>query len=118
MLRKMQVDDFVVSEAGPLEAARLLRLSDEYTAMIAAVQEKGETATDEDVERLQALAIWPQVAACVTPLLDMDAWLQTPLDTIGKLREAAEMLNPLWFVVNDADVEKKSARKRHKPTSV
>jgi hypothetical protein len=118
MLQKIQVGEFVVSEAGPLEAARLLRLSEKYTAMLTQATEKGEAATDDDVERLQALEIWPQVAACVTPLLEMDAWLQTPLATIGELREAAEMLNPDWFIVNDADVEKKSARKRHKPTSV
>lgn len=117
MLQKRQVDEFVVSEAGPLEAARLLRLSEKYNALIAQAQAKGEAATDEDVERLQALAIWPQVAACTTPLLEIDAWMQTPLATIGELREAAEILNPSWFVLNDADVEKKSARKRHKSTS-
>ena len=117
MLQTRTIGEFVVTEAGPLQAARLLRLSERYNALIAEAQAKGDAATDEDVERLQALAIWPQVAACTTPALDVDGWMNTPLSTIGELREVAEILNPSWFVLNTPDVEKKSTRKRHKSTS-
>ena len=126
MLQSRNVGEYTVTEAGPLQAARLLRLSEWYNALIAEAQAKGDAATDEDVERLQALAIWPQVAACTSPAregaawgtaLDVDGWMNTPLSTIGELREAAEILNPSWFMLNTPDVEKKSARKRHKSTS-
>jgi hypothetical protein len=113
MLQTRRVADYVVSEAGPLEAARLLRKNEIYKSKVSAAQEKGDAANDADVEYLQALSIWAQVTACVTPDISVDDWMRTPLTTITGLRSAAEILNPSWFIVASQQQEKKT-KPRHK----
>jgi hypothetical protein len=117
MLQTRKVGEYTISEAGPLEAARIMRLSARYTEMLEAMKTKGDLVTDDDMERLQALAIWPQVAACVVPAISADDWLQIPLTIVSELRTAAEILNPSWFMVSTPAAEKKTRAKRHKSTS-
>jgi hypothetical protein len=115
-LQTRRVDVYTVTEAGPLEAARVMRLATEYQARLAAAQEKPNGATEEDFELLQALSVWPSVGACMTPIPSVEDWLQIPLTTIEKLKGAAEILNPSWFVAPTPATEKKT-RSRHKPST-
>lgn len=113
-LQTRVVGAYIVTEAGPLEAARVMRLAARYQALLERAQEKESGPTDEDLERLQALAIWPQVGACTSPLPTESDWLQIPLTTIEQLRSAAELLNPGWFVVQTPAQEKKTRLKHRK----
>jgi len=117
-LQTLVVAGYTVSEAGPLEAARIVRLAAEYMSLVNEAKAKKDAATEEDFDRLQALAVWPQVAACVTPNISRDEWFQIPTATVlRELRQAAEQLNPTWFIeVVPGDVQKKTTRPRHKPT--
>lgn len=114
-LQTRRVGEWTVTEAGPLEAARLMRLAAQYQQMVTDAQAKNPPL-ETDLERLEALAIWPQIAACVAPPITADDWLQIPLTVIADLRQQAEILNPAWFVVNTAETEKKT-RSRHKPST-
>ncbi len=107
MLKTITVDDFTVSEAGPLEAARAWNFSQQYTALLQEAQAAGENIDPEVLDRINALSLWAQVAACVTPRIDQVAWLQIPVTTITRLREAAEKLNPDWFTQPEPAKKKK-----------
>jgi hypothetical protein len=115
MLQTRKVGEYTISEAGPLEAARLMHLSAIYVDMRATLNASGDPVTTETL--LQALLIWPFVAACVVPAISADDWLQIPLTIVSELRTAAEILNPSWFMVSTPAAEKKTHAKRHKSTS-
>ena len=119
MLKTIVIGEYTVTEAGPLEAARSVNFAAQYQQMLEAAKAKGDLATEDDLERLQALSRWMTVAACVTPRLSADDWLQISLTTIDELKRAAKELNPTWFEDDDQDpaaAEKKRERKRRKST--
>jgi hypothetical protein len=117
MLKTKVVGEYTVSEAGPLEAARSVNFGAAYKAMIEAAQAKKDAATEDDLERLQALGTWSTHAPCISPRISPDEWLQIPVEIIAELRQAAIDLNPTWFATVDATTEKKSASKRRKSTN-
>lgn len=112
MLKTITVGEYVISEAGPIEAARSVNFAAKYQAMLNEATSKGNDATEDDLERLQALSVWATVGACVSPRLSADDWLNIPLTVISDLRLAAVSLNPTWFQDTGPDAEKKSGAKR------
>jgi hypothetical protein len=116
MLQTRKIGEYTVTEAGPLEAARVMKNAQKYQALIDAAQAKDAEVSDDEYEFLQALAIWPTIASCTSPQISIDEWMQIPLTTIAQLREAAEILNPSWFVALTPDQEKKT-RSRHKKST-
>lgn len=116
-LKTLSVEGYLISEAGPLEAARFARLAAKYEAMLQQAKAKGNAASEDEADRLLALSVWPQVSACATPSISVDEWFRIPLETIRAVREATERLNPKWFVVAAApEVVEKKTRPRHKRT--
>lgn len=116
-LQTRKVGDYVVTEAGPLEAARVMRCAQKYQELVAAAQARGTDVSLQELEILEALAIWPTIAACTSPVISIDDWMQIPLTTIKDLREAAEILNPSWFTAATMAQEKKTRPKHKKSTS-
>ncbi len=112
-LQTRKVGEYVVTEAGPLEAARVMRHAQTYQALVSAAQARDAEVTVQELEILEALAIWPTIAACTSPAISIDDWMQIPLTTIKELRDAAEILNPSWFTAMTPTQEKKT-RPRHK----
>lgn len=83
------------------EAVRRMNIVKEITAMI----ERGEC----DSETITALTIYPSIAACVSPVLTVDEYLNTPESELDEISKACMELNPHWFKVpDDPDEEKKS----------
>lgn len=101
------IGDYTVTEAGPIEAARSVNFAAKYQAMLNEAQAKGNDATEDDLERLQALSAWATFGACVSPRLSPDDWLAIPLTVIADIRQAAVTLNPTWFPDDSPAAEKK-----------
>lgn len=112
-LQTRKVAEYVVTEAGPLEAARVMRHAQTYQELVAAAQARGAEVSLQELEILEALAIWPTIAACTSPAISIDDWMQIPLTTIKELRDAAEILNPSWFVL----IQEKKTRPKHKKST-
>jgi hypothetical protein len=114
MLKTIVVGEYVVSEAGPMEAARAYNFGQQYTALLEQAKDAGDSLDPEFLDMVNSLSLWPQVGACISPRVDQVGWLQIPLATIQELRDAAEKLNPSWFsqLTPKADAQKKRQKPR------
>jgi hypothetical protein len=101
MLETKQVGEYVVSQAGMREAVRRV-------SMLNKLQ---ETAENYDDETLTALAIYPHIAGCVTPIISIDEFIQIPEQVLDELSTAAMELNPHWFIVPEQEKKTKRPRK-------
>lgn len=110
MLKTETIGDYVVSEAGAIEAARAAAFGQTYQAMISKAQAAGENVSPDELDRLTALSMWPNAGACVSPRVDADAWLNIPLETIVQIVDAAKRLNPSWFEPMTDGAKKKKRR--------
>lgn len=117
MLKTKVIGDFTVTEAGPIEAARSVNYSAQYSQWVKEAQDKGDDATEDDLERLQALSVWMTVGAVVHPRQSADDWLSLPLTLISQIHEAATELNPTWFELAGPATEKKRKSKPIKSIS-
>ena len=117
-LQTRKVGEYVVTEAGPLEAARVMKTAQKYQELVSAAQAKGAEVSEQELETLEALAIWPTIAACTSPQISIDDWMQIPLTTIKELRDAAEILNPSWFTAPTMAQEKKTRSRHRKSTNI
>lgn len=104
MLETKQVGRWTVSQAGMREAVRRMTL-------LKRVQERHERGELDD-EELTALAIYPNIAGCVSPQLTEAEFFETPEQDLDALTSAAMELNPHWFAVPESvEEEKKSDAK-------
>lgn len=98
-LKTEQVGEFIVSQAGMVEACRRVLMIKRVQVEI----EKGGL----DEETTTALSIYPHVAGCVTPQISINKWMQMAEIEINDLSEASMRLNPHWFAAPGVDEEKK-----------
>lgn len=87
-LKTKTIGEYTVSEAGFLASIRLSMARAEIEAM----------KPDMDDPALRQAAItWPFVAACVTPYISWDDFLQMRDDVIMPIAAAVMELNAHWF---------------------
>lgn len=95
-LKTIAVGNYTVSQMGPLESARL-RL----------FQRKIEPLITDDEAMNETLNEWALVAACTTPLIERDAYLQMPLSETQLIVKAVEDLNGDLIGDGESDTKKK-----------
>lgn len=98
MLQTKQVGDYVVSQAGMIHAVRRVNM----------VKKLQEAASQYDEETLTALAVYPHIAGCVSPIISIEQFMEMPETQLDALTVAAMELNPHWFSVPEEDQEKKT----------
>ena len=104
-LKTKQVGQYTVSQIGALQGANLRVFQRRVVEM---------TAKNPDEGYAEALNEWARVAACSSPYISIDEWLETPLMELRPLVEAVEELNS---DIQSADEPKKKPSKPKKSSS-
>jgi hypothetical protein len=81
MLKTEQVGRYTVSQIGPLQGTRLRLFQRQLSEM------------KDDAETIEALGDWAVLAACVSPFISREEYLQTPVQELQPLMEAMERVN-------------------------
>lgn len=107
MLETKQYKSYTVTQAGIRESVRRVN-------MVKAIGEMHANGELDDVT-LTALSVYPHIAACVSPLISVDEFLQIPERELDALSQVAMELNPHWFDV--AGIEKKTRKRQRTSTN-
>lgn len=100
-LKTKQVGVYTVSQMGPLESVRL-RL----------FQKQIEELKTEDPVIKEALNEWAFIAACTTPFISREEYLQTPALDLAKLTEAVSECNDDIISLGQETADPKRAKKK------
>ena len=84
MLKTKQVGVYTVSQIGALQGANLRIFQKRISELI---------SNNDDPAYAEALNEWAVVAACTSPYIPLEAWLETPLMELRPVSEAVEELN-------------------------
>lgn len=106
VLKTKQVQSFTVSEASMRHAFRRVEMIKHVQGLV----ERNEI----DPEVAPALAIYPHLAGCVTPIISVEQFLEMPEVILDELMQAVMELNPHWFP--KPDQEKKTGETQTEST--
>lgn len=93
MLQTKQVGKYTVSQAGMIHAVRRTNLYKEFA----------QNAEKYDPETLAAMAVYPLIAGCVSPLITVDEFMEMPEQELDALTVVVMELNPHWFEIPDQE---------------
>ncbi len=82
---------------------------DDYKSMLEGVQSdpaQYETLTDEQRDLYDVssfVSVWAAFAACIVPYIHLEDWLAMDYQTIDKITEGVQSVNPHWFETPDQE---------------